>query len=69
MYEYLRRESSILDVLKNQKNGKGGEIQLANTIDFLAKKNRVEPVKLKGRRFDYCSVKGYLQVINFVANK
>ena len=59
----------IFDVLKNQKIGKGGEIQLADAIDFLAKKNRVETVKLKGRRFDCGSVKGYLQGINFVANK
>ena len=50
----------IFDGLKNQKIGKGGEIQLADAIDFLAKKNRVETVKLKGRRFDCGSVKGYL---------
>ena len=56
-------------VLNNQKIGKGGEIQLADAIDFLAKKNRVETVKLKGKRFDCGSVKGYLQGINFVANK
>jgi len=47
MYEYLRRESAILDVLKKQKNGIGGEIQLANTIDFLAKKIELKQLSLK----------------------
>ena len=61
--------SEIFDILENQTVGKGGEIQLADAINLLAKENKVEAVKLKGHRFDCGSVKGYLSGINFVANK
>ena len=61
--------AEIFDILENQTVGKGGEIQLADAINLLAKENKVETVKLKGNRFDCGSVKGYLSGINFVANK
>ena len=61
--------AEIFDILENQTVGKGGEIQLADAINILAKENKVETVKLKGNRFDCGSVKGYLGGINFVANK
>ena len=61
--------AEIFDILENQTVGKGGEIQLADAINLLAKENKVETVKLKGHRFDCGSVKGYLSGINFVANK
>ena len=61
--------AEIFDILENQTVGKGGEIQLADAINLLAKENKVEAVKLKGHRFDCGSVKGYLSGINFVANK
>ena len=61
--------AEIFDILENQTVGKGGEIQLADAINLLAKENKVETVKLKGNRFDCGSVKGYLAGINFVANK
>ena len=61
--------AEIFDILENQTVGKGGEIQLADAINILAKENKVETVKLKGNRFDCGSVKGYLAGINFVANK
>ena len=61
--------AEIFDILENQTVGKGGEIQLADAINILAKENKVETVKLKGNRFDCGSVKGYLAGKNFVANK
>ena len=61
--------AEIFDILENQTVGKGGEIQLADAINLLAKENKVETVKLKGHIFDCGSVKGYLSGINFVANK
>ena len=61
--------AEVFDILENQTVGKGGEIQLADAINLLAKENKVETVKLKGNRFDCGSVKGYLAGINFVANK
>ena len=61
--------AEIFDILENQTVGKGGEIQLADAINILAKENKVETVKLRGNRFDCGSVKGYLAGINFVANK
>ena len=61
--------AEIFDILENQTIGKGGEIQLADAINILAKENKVETVKLIGNRFDCGSVKGYLAGINFVANK
>ena len=61
--------AEIFDILENQTVGKGGEIQLADAINLLAKENKVETVKLNGNRFDCGSVKGYLAGINFVAKK
>ena len=61
--------AEIFDILERQTVGKGGEIQLADAINILAKENKVDTVKLVGNRFDCGSVKGYLAGINFVANK
>jgi len=57
----------IFDTLRNQQPGAGGEIQLADAINTQASNNAVEAVKLKGRRFDCGSVKGYLDAIMHVA--
>lgn len=57
--------SDIFEILKNQKPGTGGEIQLADAIDKQAKNNLVECVILKGERFDCGSVNGYIDAINF----
>ena len=49
--------------------GNGGEIQLADAIDKLAKKGMVESVVLRGQRFDCGSVDGYLDAIKSVSEK
>ena len=58
----------IFAILRNQRAGAGGEIQLADAINAQATKNAVEAVKLNGRRFDCGSVKGYLGAIMHVAD-
>ena len=50
----------IFDVLKAQAPGSGGEIQLADAIDTIAKIGKVGSVQLQGRRFDCGSIRGYL---------
>jgi UTP--glucose-1-phosphate uridylyltransferase len=42
----------IFEYLENLAPGKGGEIQLTDALQLLAKKNRLLAVKLKGKRFD-----------------
>jgi UTP--glucose-1-phosphate uridylyltransferase len=42
----------IFDHLENLAPGKGGEIQLTDAMQLLAKENRLLAVKLKGKRFD-----------------
>ena len=59
----------IFDILRNQKSGAGGEIQLADAINTQAANNAVEAVKLNGRRFDCGSVEGYLDAIMHVAKR
>jgi len=55
----------IFEVLNNLSPGKGDEIQLADAIDILAKRNRIESLELLSRRFDCGSVEGYIDAINF----
>ena len=45
-----------------------GEIQLSDAINLQAQKGKVEAVKLKGRRFDCGSVKGYINAIRYVSD-
>ena len=59
---------TIFDVLRNQPPGSGGEIQLADAIDTIAKKDEVEMVPLRGHRFDCGSVEGYVKGFSFVAS-
>jgi len=49
----------IFDVIRNLPKGAGGEIQLADAIDIMAKDGTVESQLLQGRRFDCGSVQGY----------
>ena len=53
----------IFDVLRNQKPGKGGEIQLADAINEMAKKQLVEAKETQCLRFDCGSIDGYLKAI------
>jgi UTP--glucose-1-phosphate uridylyltransferase len=57
----------IFDILRSQPAGAGGEIQLADAINFQAEKNSVEAVLLNGQRFDCGSVRGYLDAITHAA--
>lgn len=58
----------IFNFLRNQTPGSGGEIQLADAIHSLAKIDKVESVKLTGKRFDCGSIQGYLDATLFLAN-
>jgi UTP--glucose-1-phosphate uridylyltransferase len=46
----------ILNILRNQPVGTGGEIELADAIKTQAENEAVEAVRLNGRRFDCGSV-------------
>jgi len=59
----------IFDVLNVLSPGKGDEIQLADALDILAKKNRVNSVELQSKRFDCGSVEGYIDAINYEFTK
>jgi len=59
----------IFDILRIQKAGLGGEIQLSDAINEQAKLGKVEYVMLNGKRFDCGSVNGYFKAISYVANR
>lgn len=56
-------DSEIFTVLQDQKPGHGGEIQLADAINTLAKRGAVLAQCVKGRRYDCGSKFGYLEAI------
>jgi len=56
-------EPEIFNLLRNQAPGAGGEIQLADAIDRLARVGRVQAVPLTGQRYDCGSKFGYLEAI------
>lgn len=53
----------IFDILRTLKPGSGGEIQLADAIDQLAKKGQVGAIENPSRRYDCGSKFGYLTAI------
>jgi len=59
----------IFDILRNQSNGVGGEIQLADSINLQAESNRVETILLNGKRFDCGNIQGYVEAIKHMASK
>ena len=59
----------IFEILRSQKSGVEGELQLADAIHKIAKKNKVEAVLLNGERFDCGSVRGYVDAIQHVIHK
>ncbi|MDC0239297.1 UTP--glucose-1-phosphate uridylyltransferase GalU [Candidatus Thioglobus sp.] len=59
----------IFDILRNIKANKNGEIQITDALLAQAKQGRVVAHKIKGKRFDCGSVKGYLEAINHFAKK
>lgn len=54
---------AIFDVLDTQSPGYGGEIQLTDAINTLAKRETVLAVDFEGRRFDTGSMTGYLETV------
>lgn len=56
-------EPEIFNILKNQKAGHGGEIQLADAINTLAKRRTVFAQCIQGARYDCGSKFGYLEAI------
>ena len=59
----------IFKILREIPTGAGGELQLADAINVLAKKRLVEIVKLRGKRFDCGSVDGYISATNHEYSK
>lgn len=59
----------IFGILKEQKPGAGGEIQLADAIDVQASGGLVEAVHLRCLRFDCGSVQGFLAATIHVAQR
>lgn len=51
----------IFDILKYQKPGRGGEIQLTDAIDTMNETQRVFAHVFKGQRFDVGNKEGYLE--------
>jgi UTP--glucose-1-phosphate uridylyltransferase len=56
-------QPEIFQIIRNQKPGFDGEIQLADALNLMAQDNRVATVPMKGKRFDCGSVRGYLDAI------
>ena len=55
----------IFDILKKTKPGRGGEIQITDALNTLAKEGKVVAFKFKGKRFDCGSVDGFVEATNF----
>lgn len=62
-------EPDIFDLLRNQRPGAGGEIQLADAIDQQARQGRVFAEVLNGQRYDCGSKFGYLKAIVDLAHE
>ena len=45
-------DGAIMEILKQQKPGRGGEIQLTDAIEVLAQQSGVHAYRYQGRRFD-----------------
>jgi UTP--glucose-1-phosphate uridylyltransferase len=56
-------EAEIFDIMRNQKAGHGGEIQLADAINTLAERGEVFAQCFHGTRYDCGSKFGYLEAI------
>ena len=62
-------DPEIFNILNSLSPGKGGEIQLADAINELAKKERVDAVQLRSKRFDCGTIDGFIEAINFEYNR
>jgi len=59
----------IFDILETIQPGKNGEIQITDALLVQAKEGKVIARKFEGTRFDCGSVKGYIDAINYFAEK
>jgi UTP--glucose-1-phosphate uridylyltransferase len=59
-------QSEIFEIIRNQKPGFDGEIQLADALNLMAQVDKVETVPMSGKRFDCGSVRGYLDAILYL---
>ncbi len=55
----------IFAILRETKPGKGGEIQITDALQQLAKQGKVLAYRFEGRRFDCGSVDGFVEATNF----
>ena len=55
----------IFDILRKTKPGRGGEIQITDALNALAKEGKVVAYKFKGKRFDCGSVDGFVEATKF----
>ncbi len=55
----------IFDILRETKEGKGGEIQITDALMEQAKNDRVVAFRFKGDRFDCGSIDGFVEATNF----
>ncbi|MFW2438181.1 MAG: UTP--glucose-1-phosphate uridylyltransferase GalU [Arenicellales bacterium] len=55
----------IFDVLRNTEPGKGGELQITDALNSLAKQGKVLALKFSGKRFDCGSVGGFVDATNY----
>jgi UTP--glucose-1-phosphate uridylyltransferase len=55
----------IFDILRETKEGKGGEIQITDALMEQAKNDRVIAYKFRGDRFDCGSIDGFVEATNF----
>ena len=60
---------TVFDILRELPSGLGGEIQLADAINFLSSAGAVEAVELNGVRFDCGSVEGFMEASAHQYNK
>ncbi len=58
----------IFDILRDTKEGKGGEIQITDALMEQAKHDRVIAYKFKGKRFDCGSIDGFVEATNYFYN-
>ncbi len=56
----------IFDILRTQKPGAGGEIQITDAINQQCKNGMVLGYKFHGRRFDCGSIDGFVEATNYV---
>jgi len=61
-------KNEIFDVLEHTKIGVGGELQITDALNSLAKKQKVLAYKFKGVRYDCGSIDGYMKAQNFFYN-